>query len=196
MECKTVRDHILNLDEENDPIRDPEVARHLAGCADCQTLLEGIDRTWKALSAHPGLEPSPGFNQSVWRKIEAAERQQPLRWLQLAFLPPPVRILAWSSAAVLAGALGLLLLLPPAPEPTPVRFSASDQRDQQLLMELDELMDFDESRVMDVYEEWDITQEIRPEDSGDAKTPAEQEPAGEAPGKVMLSRDPLHSFKI
>jgi len=33
MECDDVRDHLLNLDDENDPVRDPEVTRHLAGCA-------------------------------------------------------------------------------------------------------------------------------------------------------------------
>ena len=165
MECEDVRDHILNLDDENDPVRDPEVTRHLAGCAECRELLEGVDKTWSALSAHPGLDPSPGFNQAVWRKIEAAEVRQPLRLLRLAFLPAPVE------------------------------FSANDQRDQQLLLEVDRLMDFDESRLLDVYEEWDVTNENRPSEPEDADPADGQVPSGGAPAKVLSSGSANGSFK-
>jgi len=195
MECKDVRDHILNLDDENDPVRDPEVARHLADCAECRKLLEGVDMTWAALSAHPGLDPSPGFNQAVWRKIEAAEARQPLRLLRLAFLPPPVRIVAWSGAAALLIVFSLLLLLPAAPSPTPVAFSANDQRDQQLLLEVDRLMDFDESRVMDVYEEWDMTNEAHPSEPEATDPAGGQEPSGGVPAKALLSGSANGSFK-
>ena len=51
MECKDVREHILNLDDENDPVQDPEIARHLADCAGCRALFNGVDKTWTALSA-------------------------------------------------------------------------------------------------------------------------------------------------
>lgn len=195
MECEDVRDHILNLDDENDPVRDPEVTRHLAGCAECRELLEGVDKTWSALSAHPGLDPSPGFNQAVWRKIEAAEVRQPLRLLRLAFLPPPVRIVAWSGAAALLIACSLLLLLPSAPSPAPVEFSANDQSDQQLLLEVDRLMDFDESRLLDVYEEWDVTNENRPSEPEDADPADGQVPSGGAPAKVLSSGSANGSFK-
>ncbi len=195
MECEDVRDHILELDDENDPARNPEVARHLASCAECRELLEGVDKTWSALSAHPGLDPSPGFNQAVWRKIEAAEARQPLRLLRLAFLPPSVRIVAWSGAAALLIAFSLLLLLPAGPSPAPVEFSANDQRDQQLLLEVDQLMDFDESRLMDVYEEWDMTNGTRSSEP-EAADPADgQEPSGEAPDKALLSGSAIGSFK-
>jgi len=181
-----VREHILNLDDENDPVQDPEIARHLADCAGCRALFNGVDKTWTALSAHPGLDPSPGFNQAVWRKIEAAEARQPLRLLRLAFLPPPVRVLAWSGAAALLIGFSLLLLLPAAPSAGPVQFSANDQRDQELLLDVDQLMNFDESRVMDVYEEWDVTNEVRTAEP-DPKDPAGgSEPAAGDPGKALL----------
>ncbi|HOT00676.1 MAG TPA: hypothetical protein PLY66_06690 [Acidobacteriota bacterium] len=190
-----MRDHILNLDDENDPARNPEVARHLADCAECRELLEGVEKTWAVLSAHPGLDPSPGFNQAVWRKIEAAEARQPLRLLRLAFLPPPVRVVAWSGAAALLIAFSLLLLLPGDLSPAPVEFSANDQRDQQLLLEVDQLMDYDESRVMDVYEEWDMTNEVRPTEPEAADPVDGQDPADGMPGKALLSNPADSSLK-
>lgn len=196
MECEDVRDYILKRDDENDPVQDPEVVRHLAGCAECRELSEGVDKTWAALSAHPGIDPSPGFNEAVWRKIEAAEARQPLRLLRLAFLPPPVRIAAWSGATALLIALSLLLLLPAVPAPAPMEFSANDQRDQQLLLDVDQLMDYDESRVMDVYEEWDMTNEAQPAEP-DAADPANgQESSGGVPAKVLWSGSANGSFKV
>ncbi len=104
--------------------------------------------------------------------------------------------MAWSGAAALLIAFSLLLLLPAGPAPVPVEFSVNDQRDQQLLLEVDQLMDFDESRMMDVYEEWDMTNEVRPSEP-EAADPADgQKPSGGAPAKALLPDSANGSFKV
>jgi hypothetical protein len=84
---------------------------HLGECAKCSRELTGLKHVWSTLDAAPLIEPPVSFRETVWAKIEEAERQaaRPRRVgagfsLRALFTK---RNLAWAGAALI-----LLVLVP------------------------------------------------------------------------------------
>jgi hypothetical protein len=156
MNCETTRQRILDLDNECDPGREAGVAEHLSGCDDCRRFYTDVRRVWTAMGSVPELDTTPDFNRSVWSKIGAQRKRTPLRLLTLMVLPPPLRVAAWAAllvAAVTAGFLVYDAAHRPAPAPA-ITVTNADRQDDQMLMELDALINFDESQVFSTYQDW------------------------------------------
>jgi len=175
MNCEDTRKRILDLDNQFDPSAEEAVAAHLAGCPACREFHAEIRRTWDALGRLPELEASPGFHQAVWAKIRAREGRQPGRVLTLSFLPTPLRAVAWAAVVVMAVTAGFVIFHAsrPAPPAPAVAVTETDQQDDEMLMELDALINFDERQMFGAYQNWDVPGEgkdQRPE------TPSRQKP--------------------
>ena len=182
MNCEDTRQRILDLDNQCDPSAEEAVAAHLAGCTACREFHAAIRRTWDALGRLPELEASPGFQQAVWAKIRAREKHRPGRVLTLSFLPPTLRAAAWAAVAVMALTAGFVIFhaTRPAPPVPVVAVTDTDQQDEKMLMELDALINFDESQTFGTYQEWNVTSEGKDQQPMTPKKP-EPEPKPDAP---------------
>lgn len=168
MNCEDTRERILDLDDQFEPSAEEAVAAHLAGCPACREFHAETRRTWDALGRLPELEASPGFQQAIWAKIRAAEAHPPGRALTLSFLPPPLRLAAWAALVVMAVTAGFVIFhaTRPAPQVPAVAVTEKDRQDDEMLMELDALINFDESQTFGAYQEWAVPgegKEQRPE---------------------------------
>jgi hypothetical protein len=175
MNCEDTRQRILDLDDRFEPSAEAAVAAHLAGCPACRDFHAEIRRTWDALGRLPELEASPGFQQAVWAKVRAREGRRPVQALTLSFLPTPLRVAAWAAVMVMAVTAGFVIFhatRPGSPVPA-VAVTETDRQDDQMLMELDALINYDESQMFGAYQDWDVPNEgkdQRPE------TPSRQKP--------------------
>ncbi len=79
---------------------------HVAACADCREIVDGVQRVWTSLNEAPTVETPPGVRAMVWQRIEAAgsaaTAPQPKRRFSLVFAR---RNAGWLAA----GALVVLL---------------------------------------------------------------------------------------
>lgn len=189
MDCNIVRELILQAEEGLDPDREVAMRRHLDHCRACRSFSEEFCRTWESLDQVPVIEPSAAFNAGVWHRIEQRRVPAWRRWLVLAPLPVMVRAAVILVLMVGAGVGGyrVFRVLSPASSADTLVFTADDQKDSQMLQELDNLMDFDESRLLSAYEEWDLENEVV--DSGDPAPTLPQQKDNKIKGEVNIRLD-------
>ena len=96
MNCKQVREHLLDGAQGARPAVWPEVEEHLAACATCADEWEGLCRTMALLDEWQAPEPSPYFDSRLRSRLRE-ERERPRGWLE------------WLRKPVVALALALLL---------------------------------------------------------------------------------------
>ena len=189
MNCEDARKRILDMDNDCDPARDPVLAGHVDSCDECRRFHGEIRRAWSALDRLPELDAAPDFNRTVWAKIEARERKAPLRLLSLAFLPPPLRAAAWAALAVVVATAGFVVFhatrQPPPMEQLTV--TDADRQDEEMLMELDALINYDESQLLSTYQDWETTPEVR---DRSPETPPAPKPADKQPDEKRINRIP------
>jgi anti-sigma factor RsiW len=182
MNCEDTRKRILDLDNQFEPAAEEAVAAHLAGCPACREFHAEIQRTWDALGRLPELEASPGFHQAVWAKIRAREGRQPGRVLTLTFLPPSLRAAAWAAVVVMAVTAGFVIFqaVRPAPPAPAVAVTETDRQDDEMLMELDALINYDESQMFGAYQDWNVSGEGK-EQRPEIQSKPKPEPKPDAP---------------
>jgi len=180
MKCAETRSKILALDDEYDPALEAQVNRHLEGCGDCRRFRQELDQTWQALDGAPELEPATDFNRRVWQRIDSRRARPAAGWH--FFLRPAARLglAGWAALLVLAVA-GAVVAYQfsrarlTAPE---VQFTAGDLRDSEMLQELDNLLNVDETEFLNTFQDWDLSRDATPPGQDKpAPAPARKEPA-------------------
>jgi hypothetical protein len=80
----------------------PELGDHLAGCAECRSRYEVLQRVFAAVNAAPVPERGEDYGKAVWERVRhGVPRRSGFRWADL-FLHPP----RWA----VAGAMAVLLV--------------------------------------------------------------------------------------
>lgn len=177
MTCEEARSSILG--KEDPPCLDPSdpLARHLSRCRRCAAFSEELRLSWAMMDHMTAVEPSEKFNRAVWEKIAALRKPHSHGVFGQWRIPRPAAALAAAALAVaVVGALWLSTFRTgtrPAETASvgashPAR--SSDADDELLLKELDNLMDSDESRYLNAYQDWETG------GAGDA-APANAKPA-------------------
>jgi hypothetical protein len=87
MDCKKYETEILDLIDapvgpNGVPLVDHAAARHIAGCPECLTELNGIRATFAAMSDWTAPEISPWFDGKLAARLREAELEQPEGFLQ------------------------------------------------------------------------------------------------------------------
>jgi len=161
MKCEHIRKNILDMDGMNTFPEDEKMKRHLENCKECQTFYQEIQQSWNLLDDIYILEPQTDFNASVWGKIQDRRSRSWWHISSLSFASPALR--AAACAVVLVIGLAVVYVAFYSPQPEPVVFTSADQEDHQMLMELDELLKFDESQFLSIYQDWDLAKESNEE---------------------------------
>lgn len=119
LSCNEIEEALsARLDGELPADRAAVVDAHLAACAACRELAEGLAAVDRFLLSEPLLEADPRFVQRVRERLDGA----PARVVKLP-LPPPRRTWAWRGAGALAAALlvmGVFAARRPGEPPAPV----------------------------------------------------------------------------
>ncbi|MBN2430382.1 MAG: hypothetical protein JXQ27_02855 [Acidobacteria bacterium] len=142
---------------------------HMEQCPECRDLVRQVRQGWELLDDLPLLEPVADFNDVVWRKIETRSRRAWWRGTALFSPPSVLRLAAMAAALTLVLAIGYFTLVPvSAPA---VTFSAKDRQDNEMLLELEEVMDFDETQLLSIYQPWEVSADSSERSNGDGNQP-------------------------
>jgi type II secretory pathway component PulM len=87
---------------------------HLAACGDCRDAFAALRRVMEAIDTAPVPEPGPGFERTVWARLQPALETRPAasRW---SWLSPRGLAFAGGLAAVVIGVIVWQLSVPFAP---------------------------------------------------------------------------------
>jgi len=77
-DCKTCRTHLADLLLDTSyAAAHPEVAEHIAACAECRTELEELQATFALLDEWKAPEPSPYFDTKLHARLREAQASEP-----------------------------------------------------------------------------------------------------------------------
>jgi anti-sigma factor RsiW len=77
-DCKTCRTHLADLLlDPSYAAAHPEVAEHIAACAECRTELEELQATFALLDEWRAPEPSPYFDTKLRARLREAQAAAP-----------------------------------------------------------------------------------------------------------------------
>jgi anti-sigma factor RsiW len=77
-DCKTCRTSLADLLlDESYAAAHPEVAEHMAACAECRTELEELQATFALLDEWKAPEPSPYFDTKLHARLREAQASEP-----------------------------------------------------------------------------------------------------------------------
>jgi predicted anti-sigma-YlaC factor YlaD len=82
------------------------VSMHLQNCPFCRSVYADMEEAWQSLNVITEIEPSPGFNRDLYRKIHTAANQHQRQWFPwlLQLFPTPAATMAILLIGVLLGA--------------------------------------------------------------------------------------------
>ena len=142
-ECEQIREEVLLNPAAELP---PALAEHARACAECNSAVESLRKTWRLLDAWDAPEPSPYFDSKLQARLREEkanpQREGLLAWLRVRWQPA----LAGALAIALAAAIGALRLTtgPAQIYPPPITQSAA-------VSDLDKL-----DKNADVYNNFDL----------------------------------------
>ena len=140
-------DLILHYYGELETPEEQRAAAHLLGCRPCQASFHRLQRVLDAVDAAPEPVLPPGFERTVWARLEpslAAQRRGWLSWFVLS----PAR-LAWA-AAILLLVGGSFFAGRVTQRETATTQSAADLRERILMADLSEHLDRSQMMLVDL----------------------------------------------
>lgn len=161
MTCEEIRRLILENDENPPFTGDPGLVQHLAICPECRNLASQLQEVSAMLHQLPQIEPSSRFNARTWEKINQARRRH------VFIFPVSGRIAALAAAVTLIVSIAVVVVAVSrrAAPPGPVQWTETDERDSELLLQIDDLIQQDEGSFLQTFEEWETS-------SGDSENPS------------------------
>jgi Putative zinc-finger len=86
--CRDIQEELsAYVDGELTPARRADIEAHVASCAPCRQKLAELKAVAAGVAALPKMQPATGFLADVRRKIEGAEKPEPVAWQDYLFRP-------------------------------------------------------------------------------------------------------------
>ena len=152
MRCRAVRRILAESVEDGVDLRLGAVDDHLKACSACSAFDTQMKMAWKSLDAYPSVDPSPGFADNFYARLEASSETPThpgLSWR-------PQRGWQWMALAACSMMVAFLLTVhaPPQNQSSSILASKTDSWDDQFLRDLDTSMSHWESNHLPVYDSW------------------------------------------
>lgn len=154
MDCKNIKELLTQYSLEN--LGDVEKAiaeSHLGGCSECKSYLSETENLWNLLEARDEIEPDRDYLSNFWDKAADDEvKIKPgfLRWFK--DIKPN-----WT----LAGAMASIFLVSVitfgafSPDTRDSFLMSADERDELMLIELDDALSRETADILSIYGPWD-----------------------------------------
>ena len=113
---------------------------HLSACAECQASYARLQRVMAFVDSAPAIEAVPGFERTVWARLEPALHTSRGGWLSW-FVFSPVRVAFTAGLVILLGAAFMAGRLTRTAGPGGAPQSAETVRERILLVDLGEHLD-------------------------------------------------------
>jgi len=144
-------DLVLHYYGEMDPAEEAHAAAHLSECPTCQASYTTLQRVLAAVEADPVPEPAPGFERTLWARLQPD--LEPRRGWLSSFLWSPVRVgLAAAVVVLVVGAFfaGRTWQHPPTPAQTQAAATGADVRERVLLVDLGEHLERSQAMLVEL----------------------------------------------
>lgn len=152
MECRDIKETLTqySLDDlENAQINGIE--KHLGGCAECRSFVSKSKELWSLLDRWEEIEPGSSYISDFWNKVDQPKPAPGfIRWIHN--IRPN-----WALAGAMAS-IFLVSIITFGVFDTDTRnslFMNADERDELVLIELDDALSKDTAEVLSIYGPWD-----------------------------------------
>ena len=154
MECKDIKEILTqySLVDLQDAEKE-EVQSHLRSCGDCESFVSQSNELWNLLDGWEGVEPDSQYLAKFWDKASVDEPElKPgfLSWIR------DIR-LNWTLAGAMASIflVSIITFAAFSPDTRNSLLLSSDERDELVLIELDNALSRETAEVLSIYGPWD-----------------------------------------
>lgn len=159
MECKEIKETLIEYTlADLSYAEKANIESHLDGCADCRAFVSESKGLWSLLETWEEVEPSSDFISDFWDKVSVEEtKAKPgfLNWIQNI---KPNWTLAGAMASIFL--VSIITFGAFSPETRNSLFMSADERDELILIELDNAISRETADVLSIYGPWDGGSEI------------------------------------
>ena len=157
MECKELKETLVqySLDELGSKEK-VSLENHIGNCDECRGYVSESIGLWSLLEAWDEVEPNNNYITNFWDKVEETKPASGfLHWIQ------NIR-LNWTLAGAMASIFLVSIITFGAfsPEMRNSIFMSTDERDELVLIELDNALSRETADVLSIYGPWDGGPEI------------------------------------
>ncbi len=157
MECRDIKETLIQYSlDDLDVSEKTSIESHLDSCTECRSFISESKELWSLLETWEDLEPSSNFISNFWDKVEQTKPAPGfINWIRN--IKPN-----WT----LAGAMASIFLVSIItfgvfnPETRNSLFMSADERDELLIIELDDALSRETADVLSIYGPWDGSSEI------------------------------------
>jgi anti-sigma factor RsiW len=159
MDCKNIKENLVQY--SLDDLRDTEkisVESHLESCSECRDYLAESENLWNLLEVSGEIEPDAEFLSNFWDKVNVdGPKIKPgfIHWIRNINLN-------WTLAGAMAS-IFLVSIITFGVFSTDTRnrlLMSTDERDELVLMELDDAIAKETSDVLSIYGPWDSEADV------------------------------------
>lgn len=159
MECKDLRELVVQYSSGDLPDGDKDfVETHLRECGECSALLRRSDALWSLLDEWKDVEPRTEFVSEFWSRVSKEESRKSRGFFGIFKNKKPAWTLAGALASFLLVGVFTFAILGPG-EDLNTLFSR-DERDEKILIELDNATTRDTTAALEIYGPWDSGMDI------------------------------------
>ena len=157
MECKQLKESLLQytLDGLSHDER-VNIESHISGCSECKSYVSESKELWSLLETWEEVEPDNNFVSKFWDKVEETKPTPGfLHWIQNIKLN-------WTLAGAMASIflVSIVTFSAFSPEMRNSIFMSADERDELVLIELDDALSRETADLLSIYGPWDGGPEI------------------------------------
>ena len=157
MECREIKETLIQYSLYDLEI--PEKAsidNHMASCMECRSFVSESKELWGLLDAWEEVEPDSNFISNFWDKVDEPKPAPGfINWIQNI---RPNRTLAAAMASVFL--VSIITFGVFNPDTRNALFMSADERDELILIELDDALSRETADVLSIYGPWDGGPEI------------------------------------
>lgn len=154
MDCKNVKELLTQYSLEDLGIAEKaSVEGHLNSCAECESYLADTRNLWNLLEVRDDIEPDREYLSNFWDKA-ALEEVKPkpgfMNWIKNV---KPNWTLAGAMASIFL--VSIITFGAFSPDTRDSLFTSTDEKDAQILIELDNAVAQETADILSIYGPWD-----------------------------------------
>jgi len=154
MDCKDIKEILMQYSlGDLGQVEKVDVEKHLEECNECRLFLSQSNQLWNLLDRWDEVEPKGEFVSKFWDKASIHETNYKPGFLsQLRNFR-----LNWTLAGVMASIflVSIFTFAVLSPDTTNILFTSVDERDELILIELDNALSRETADVLSIYGPWD-----------------------------------------